>query len=411
MRWPLKRSTERLYTPTLVLLIVIVGVSYLGLGFVMPLRALYGREIGTSSAEIGFMASAAMLTGFLTTPTIGWLADRFGHKRILWIGLVLHMLLVLAYIPAQNPLWLIGIRGLEGVAIASVLPPARALVNILAPGTRQAEALGMLSAAQTVGMLIGPAVGALLASQTGYTFSFLLASVPLGLGALSALLFLPRAGQQHQARIAETTRTLPGARLFTPALLLAYLLSAVVSLNNGVGMAVWSLYMQDRGSSLPLIGLSFTTFALPIIILAPLTGRVSDRYGRYWPAIVGLVLSGLVFSLYALPLTPWEIVLISGAEGIPVAISRSAADGLLSDMAPAGAKGKAQANYSAAGNAGSLIAATGAGFLYALAPGAPFLALGVTFLSMGGALFAPGLSRLFTRQSQKAQVSMVPAGD
>src|SRR5205823_8411181 len=103
----------------------------------------------------------------------------FGYKNVLWIGLLLHGLLMLAYIPAQDPILLIGLRALEGIASIGVLPPARALMNTLAPRTRQGEALGLLSASQTVGILIGPAVGAVLASQAGYTPSFVIASVPL----------------------------------------------------------------------------------------------------------------------------------------------------------------------------------------------------------------------------------------
>ena len=139
-------------------LIITVGVSYLGLGLVMPLRALYGRQIGASSAEIGLMTTSFLLAGFLATPGIGWLSDRSGYKNVLWIGLLLHAVLMIAYIFVQDPVMLIGLRGLEGIASVSVLPPARAMMNTLAPRGRQGEALGLLSAAQTTGILIWPAV-------------------------------------------------------------------------------------------------------------------------------------------------------------------------------------------------------------------------------------------------------------
>ncbi len=86
-------------TPTVLILISIMGVSFLGLGLVMPLRALYGRQIGGSSAHIGLMTASYLLAGFLASPMIGWLADRFGSKQVLAGGLLLHALLMLAYIP------------------------------------------------------------------------------------------------------------------------------------------------------------------------------------------------------------------------------------------------------------------------------------------------------------------------
>src|SRR5438552_19042194 len=94
---------ERLYTPPVLLLAAIVGVCFFGAGVVMPLRALYGRSVGATGVEIGLMASSFLLAGFLAAPLIGRLTDRFGAGNVLWVGLLAHALLVLAYIPAQDP--------------------------------------------------------------------------------------------------------------------------------------------------------------------------------------------------------------------------------------------------------------------------------------------------------------------
>lgn len=396
---PPTKKRDTIYTPAILMLIFIVGVSFLGLGFVMPLRALYGREIGASSTEIGLMTASFLLAGFIASPAIGWLADRSGYKNILWSGLLLHALLMLAYIPVQDPILLIALRALEGIASVSVLPPTRAMMNTLAPKTRQGEALGLLSASQTTGILIGPAVGAVLASQTGYILSFVIASVPLVLAALVTMLFLPAEGKQKKD--AEEAKGMLFAGLFTRPLMLAYILQFVLMITNGVVMAVWSLYMLDRGASLPLIGLSYTTFALPIIFIAPFAGRFSDRYGRYWPFMLGQVLIGIIFCVYALPLTAWAIVFISMLEGGAAAITRSALDGLLADVMPQQMKGKVQANFSAAGLVGNLFGATVAGLLYGFSPGLPFLVEGALCLGACVVLFLPGVARMFAAARRK----------
>src|SRR5579871_366812 len=238
MRQLFRGKRDSIYTPTVLMLISIVGVSFLGLGLVMPLRALYGREIGASSMEIGLMTASFLLAGFIASPGIGWLADRFGYKNVLWVGLLLHAVLMLAYIPVQDPILLIGLRAIEGVASVSVLPPTRALMNTIAPKTRQGEALGLLSAAQTTGILIGPAVGAVLASQTGYILSFVIASVPLVIAALVTLLFLPQAEKQEQS--STEAHGMFAKALFTRPLMLVYSLQIVLMLTNGAVMAIWS---------------------------------------------------------------------------------------------------------------------------------------------------------------------------
>src|SRR6266568_8112276 len=115
----LKIATTALYTPSVLLLAFVVGISYLGLGLIMPLRALYGREIGATSVDIGLMASSFSLAGFFATPLLGWVTDRISYRSTLAIGLVLHMVLTLAYISIQNPYLLIALRACEGIAAAA----------------------------------------------------------------------------------------------------------------------------------------------------------------------------------------------------------------------------------------------------------------------------------------------------
>ncbi len=393
---------ERIYTPPVLLLAATVGVSFLGLGFVMPLRALYGRQIGATSGEIGLMASVALLTGFLAAPGIGWLSDRFGHRTILWIGVLAHALLVLAYIPVGDPVLLIGLRGLEGIAIVSVLPPARALMNTLAPRSRQGEALALVSSAQMAGILMGPTAGTILASRVGYTPSFLLASIPLFTGAACALLFLPGRAAAHAA--ADGALATPAASLFTSPLLLAYGLGAVYAVTNGVIQAIWSIYMADAGASLPLIGLSYTVFALPAGLLGPIAGRLSDRRGRYQPILIGMCGYAAIYVAFGLGVSPLWLVLLSGVEGVAAAFVGGALNGLLADALPAGARGKGQANFSAAQTAGSFVGATASGFLYALSPRAPFVATGVVFAAGAAALLLPAVIALFPMRMVRVRV-------
>jgi MFS family permease len=386
------------YTPAILLLTTIVGISFLGFGFIVPLRTLYGREVGASSVEIGLMTSSFLLAGFVATPFVGRLSDRLGYKNVLWFGLLMHGLLILAYIPAQNPFLLIGLRALEGIAASSVLPPARALVNGLAPRARQGEALGLLSAFQMVGILIGPTLGTLLASQVGYAWSFVVASLPLFLSTVVALFVLPNARKTDESEAERALELASPTKLFTRPLVVTYSLQIVLSLIQGVAMAVWTLYMLDRGASLFLIGLSFTTFALPVILLAPIAGRLSDLYGRYRTLIFGLFLSSLIFYLYSAPITPLWVVILSIPEGVGAAFTRSAVDGLLADVMPMQAKGRVQAYYSAAGSLGSFIGATASGLVYVFGSGVPFFLEATLFLISAMLLFLPFLRRVFQIQ-------------
>lgn len=384
---------RQMYTPATMLLAVVVAVSFLGLGFIIPLRTLYAQKLGASSVEIGLMTSSFLLTGFLATPAIGWLSDRYAPRNVLLLGLIMHSLIVLAYIPAREPGLFIGLRALEGIAAAAILPPARALMNSIAPVARQGEALGIVSAAQMVGILLGPAIGAFVAGSFGYAPSFLLASVALGIAAICVYYFLPgrtkymTMSTKRRGRFVETM-TMPLVLVYALSFLLAVLPSGVIS-------AIWSLYMLNRGASLPLIGLTYTAFGVPALIVAPLAGRWSDRYGRYWLTLSGLVMLGIIYTAYGVLSSLGWILVLCVIEGVILIAVESALNGFLADVMPQGMEGRVQANFSAANTAGSFLGATLAGFLYALGSGVPFLALGPLYIGIAVVLLLPQLARLF----------------
>jgi len=267
-------------------------------------------------------------------------------------------------------------------------------MNTVAPPERYGEALSLVTTARTVGILAGPAVGTLVASGFGYTPPFLAASGVLLLTALAVLLCVrPHPAVTPQA----AARAAPFASGFTGPLVLAYGLAVVLALPQGVTTAIWSLYMQDRGASLPLIGLSYTTFALAASALAPLAGRISDRYGRWRPILAGLVLAGVVYCVYGLRLPPGWIVACGLVEGAGVAVARAATDGFLADHMPQGIQGRIHGLFSAAWTPGCLLGATVSGLLYAVEPGVPWLTTGVLYLIVAVALtVGPAIARTTT---------------
>jgi MFS family permease len=382
-----------LYTLPAIVLLVAVAFAFVGLGFVMPLRTLYARDLGASSVEIGLMATVFLFASFAVTPALGRLSDRLGPCPVLGLSLLTYAGLLAAYVPVTSPRALIALRALEGVSAAGVLTPARVLMNTMAPPDRYGEALGLVSTARTVGILAGPAVGALLASGVGYTAAFLAASGVLVLTTLAVFIVL----RPHTEVTPQVVRQAPAfSSGFTASLALAYGLAAVLAWPQGMTPAIWSLYMQDRGAPLPLIGLSFTAFALAASALAPLAGRVSDRYGRWRPILAGLVLAGVVYCAYGLRLPPGWIVALALVEGAGLAAARAATDGFLADRIPQDLQGRIHARFSAAGTAGSLVGATVSGVLYAVEPGVPLLAMGVLYLLVALALLVvPAIRHLF----------------
>ncbi|MCL6516797.1 MAG: MFS transporter [Alicyclobacillus sp.] len=374
-------SKGHLYTPHILMLVFTMMLSFLGFGFVMPLRALYASSSGLSSFDIGVMAGAASIAGFVASPFIGRLSDLFGARRVLTIALFLHSIVVLLYRDAHSPWSFILLRGCEGITSAGVAPPIRSLLNQTAPRGRLGEAFGLLDSARYAGILLGPAAGSFMASRFGYTGAFVCTATMLAFTGIVnlALMRQTRAVEPGPVRAVSL---LPNLRTGHGSL---YTLGLILPFPFGVAESVWSLYMLHRGASLPLIGLSYTAVAVPGLLLSSFIGRYTDRYGRKWPLIAGLLLSSIVFSMYALPLTPWWIIAISIPEGLANTICRTAASGLLADrLKDSPMSAQVQANYSAMGVAGNFIGAIIGGALFNTGIGIPFLVEGLLFAVTGG---------------------------
>ena len=126
--------------------VLLAGIllTYLGLGVIIPVRALYAREVGLSLAGIGAMASSFLLCNTLGQAPFGWLTDRVGRKPLIVAGIAVEVVIAVLYVLTDAPWTFILLRAREGVAAAMITPAARAFVGDVAPATRRGEAYGLL---------------------------------------------------------------------------------------------------------------------------------------------------------------------------------------------------------------------------------------------------------------------------
>jgi DHA1 family multidrug resistance protein-like MFS transporter len=166
----------------------------------------------------------------------------------------------------------------------------------------------------------------------------------------------------------------------------------------GLGASIWSIYMASLGFDLNMIGLTYTIYAIPMVLVAPSAGRLSDRYGRAGMMMVAGIGVGIIWASYGI-ITAFVLFIIVGIiEGSLDAIARSANDGYLADYSPPESRGKAQGLFNAAAQLGSLVAAILAGFSYEVSYNLPFFLIGgiqITLIGVAGCLYlALGLKKV-----------------
>ena len=116
----------------------------------------------------------------------GRIADIFGRRRILLVGIALFTTAAATCAAAPDLGWLIAFRFLQGIGAAMMMALSVALIGDLTSTDKTGRAMGLLGAMSATGTALGPALGGLLISEFGWPALFLV-NVPPGLAAFALL--------------------------------------------------------------------------------------------------------------------------------------------------------------------------------------------------------------------------------
>ncbi len=149
------------------------------------------REWGLKGPELGVLLSSSLAAGFLGPPLLGYLADRFGRKRVIVFGALFFGLSTLAAIPASSLQQLVLTRIFAGVALAGTLPIVVALVNEFSPRSSRATMVVLMFTGVTFGGGLPGFVAARYMAEHGWRILFWIGGVAPIVFALILLFALP----------------------------------------------------------------------------------------------------------------------------------------------------------------------------------------------------------------------------
>ena len=176
-----------------------------------------GRDLHFSATSLQWLVTAYALTygGFLLLG--GRAADLLGRRRMLMLGLGLFTAASLGCALAAGEVFLIGMRAVQGLGAAVMLPAALSIVmNMFREGAERNKALGIWGGLGAGGGTVGLIAGGVITRYIGWECIFYL-NVPIGAVALT---LVPRI--VPDSRIAGTRRRfdVPGAITSTTGLVL-----------------------------------------------------------------------------------------------------------------------------------------------------------------------------------------------
>jgi EmrB/QacA subfamily drug resistance transporter len=206
------------------------------------------RSFGASPLTMQPVVVVYTLTMATLTPASGWLADRFGTRRVFSVAILVFVLGSLCCAAAHTLGQLIVARALQGIGGSMLVPIGRLAVLRSVPGEEYVSALAFVAVAGQIGPIVGPTLGGWLTDVMSWHWIFLV-NVPFGvIGIVAVQRFL-----EHDHVLHTPPFDFIGCALLSGAMIL---LSLAIDPPTNSHHAEWS-------ASLAVLGLTSASAYIP----------------------------------------------------------------------------------------------------------------------------------------------------
>lgn len=306
----------------------------------IPTMPQFVGQLGGTPGQIGLVMGFFTLAAVVVRPSFGLMADRLGRKRLMLLGSGFFSLIFLVYMQAESVVLLYFIRILHGIAHAGFLASSTAYVADLAPVNRRGEIIGLYGTSNVFAMALFPAIGTEIIRTTAsftylLTVSMVISAIAFGLvSGVSEIADL----KANQAKVVRLTAIAARRYVLIPSLALMAGATAY-----GAVLTFLPVFAPERG--LPDFGVFFTAFAAFTLLSRVVTGKLSDRIGRYQVIMPFMLLVALaVLGLPALN-SYWLLIVIGACFGLGFGAFMPVLNALVVDKTPAQERGSALAFF------------------------------------------------------------------
>ena len=369
------------------------GASYALLqSLVAPALPVIQRELDATPTSVAWIFTAYLLSASIATPIAGRVGDMFGKKRTLIASIgALAVGSLIAALATALPLMIVG-RAIQGIG-GAVFPLAYGVIRDEFPRERLASGIALISAILGIGGGLGIVLSGPIIAHLSYHWLFWIPFIVIVGAGVATLLFVPESELRTRGRISWLGAALlsawliclllgvsegsrwgwasgPTLGLFAAAAVLVFAWVRVeeraavplvdmrmmrlrgvwttnlATLLLGYGMfAAFVLVPQfvemprstgfGFGASVTQAGLFLLPISIAMLVVSPMSGRISTALGSKVPLALGAAISTVAFLMLAFAHGEhWQIYVATTVMGIGIGFAFASMANLIVEAVP-----------------------------------------------------------------------------
>ncbi len=323
------------YGTDILILSTVFLVTSLAIDMVTPIWPIYiSSSLGASVTELGLVFSISNAVAALMQIPSGFLADKYGRKRLHVLGTFIAAFPPLTYVLANNWIDLIPMVMMSGFATGLYLPIRWAIIADVSSTETMASAYSWTNISWLVGSTIAPFIGGLIADSFGIRFPFI-ASFILRF-AVFPLTLLIQETKRKQPASTENMKKTPETHRYMPTMTLFSLINIIQGIGIGVTMPLIPIFVVlTFNVDYTFIGLLYAIgFGVASILVQVPGAKCSNLFDRRKVMFAAFVASAPFFLLFAYSRNTLELITFMFMSNAILNLSWSAFQTLIMEATP-----------------------------------------------------------------------------
>jgi len=309
----------------------------MGVNFIQPALPALTQPFHVSDAQLSWIMTVFTAPAIVLSPIFGVVADLYGRRLLLSIGMIAFGIFGTAMAFAPNFAWLLFFRTLQGIGFSAVIPLTIVLIGDLLEGDNEISGQGLKVFLDRIGYLIFPPLGGLLATIAWHwPFVFYLLTIPVG---VAAWLWMPETKGKSSGR---TSAYLGDILRLTrhPRLMIAFCAGFLRFFLDYGFLTYFPLFLvRTHGISTATAGLLYVFFSVGAMLTSSQAGRIAAGRDKANILFLAFVVSGAAVT--AVPFIPgvWLVGAALFFYGLANGVISPMQKSLLTQNAPAELRG------------------------------------------------------------------------